>query len=219
MNLLDVKRLRKDLCLTQIQFSNEIGVQQSFLSRIENGLDPMPQYFIDKIKELYPNFNISEYLYPKSSSSIHNFKNSHNAKCKPIPIYELHSFSNVANLFSNNNQVPPIDYLIIPKLPVADGAMLMHGDSMSPMVKNGDLIVYKIVKNFPQSLVWGEMYILYFDFNTDKILTVRNIQKGSCNNSITLFSENKQYQDNEFSLNHLKAVALVKAIVNFRAII
>lgn len=54
---LDLKKIRKDLTLTQRKFAEIFDVPQSFISQIENGKDPMPAHWIPKLTQM---LNISD---------------------------------------------------------------------------------------------------------------------------------------------------------------
>lgn len=49
---LDLKKIRKDLALTQKNFAEVFNVPQSFISQIENGKDPMPAHWIPELTRM-----------------------------------------------------------------------------------------------------------------------------------------------------------------------
>lgn len=48
-------------------------------------------------------------------------------------------------LFVDRDSQTPIDYIHIPNLPRCDGAIYVVGDSMYPLLKSGDIVLYKQV--------------------------------------------------------------------------
>lgn len=58
---LDLKKIRKDLTLTQRKFAEMFDVPQSFISQIENGKDPMPAHWIPKLTQMLNISNLSIY--------------------------------------------------------------------------------------------------------------------------------------------------------------
>ncbi len=217
MEILDVKRLRADLKLTQLQFAREMGVQQPFLSRIENGLDPLPSYFIDIIKEKFNVPDLGSYYTTKASATMRKLKSDINIDHQVVPIFEIEATAGIASVFTGEKRAVPVDHLMIPNLPKADGAMFARGDSMYPLVKNGDLIVYKTISMIPEMLIWGEMYILYFNVEGEEMLTVKFVKQGQTADYICLVSANSHHADKEFHIKYLKSAALVKAVINYRS--
>ncbi|MFQ8805844.1 MAG: helix-turn-helix transcriptional regulator [Alistipes indistinctus] len=64
-----------------------------------------------------------------------------------IPLYDFDATAGMVGLFSENNVQYPINYLSIPDLPHVDGAIFVRGDSMYPLLKSGDIVVYKAVNS------------------------------------------------------------------------
>lgn len=58
---LDLKKIRKDLTLTQREFAEIFDVPQSFISQIENGKDPMPAHWLPKLTQMLNISNLSIY--------------------------------------------------------------------------------------------------------------------------------------------------------------
>ncbi|MFV0506296.1 MAG: XRE family transcriptional regulator [Bacteroidales bacterium] len=219
MGDLDLRKLRKDLKLTQKELAELLQVQQPYLSRIENGLDGVSSALLNKIKERLSIHNLEDYEMSSSLSTYRRLRSDVNFENQVVPIYELEAMAGISSIFLDNQKIAPVDHLMIPNLPKADGALFARGDSMYPLVKNGDLVVYKIVNRLPELLIWGEMYILYFNFDGEEMLTIKFVQQGSSPESITLVSQNQHHGTKEYLLKDLKAAALVKAVINYRAMI
>lgn len=58
---LDLARLRKDLGLSQSELASRLDVRQSFLSAIENGRSPLPADKRARLRELFPETDLSRY--------------------------------------------------------------------------------------------------------------------------------------------------------------
>ncbi len=219
MEYINLKKLRKDLKLTQKKLAEVLDVQQPFLSRIENGLDSVPLSFYDKIRDKLAVSNIDDYVMSNSKGSYRRLRSDATFEYQVVPIYEMEATAGISDIFLDNSNANPSDHLMIPNLPKADGALFARGDSMYPLVKNGDLVVYKMVNRLPELLIWGEMYILYFDFEGEEMLTIKFVQQGSTPGYITLVSQNQHHMPKEYELKYLKAAALVKAVINYRTMI
>lgn len=62
MKRIDLKKLRKDYNLTQIQISRLTGYNQGFLSLVENGKVNAPKAFIEKVTETLGITDIGSYM-------------------------------------------------------------------------------------------------------------------------------------------------------------
>ena len=62
MQVIDLKRLRKDFCLTQSEVAKKCGYPQSFVSQMENGIKAAPDGFIQKMKESFEQIPVESYL-------------------------------------------------------------------------------------------------------------------------------------------------------------
>ena len=88
---------------------------------------------------------------------------------------------------------------------------------MYPLLKSGDIVMYKEINDIANGIFWGEMYLLSIDMGGEEYITVKYIQKASDSQYIRLVSENKHHQDKEVSLAQVKALALVKASIRINA--
>ena len=62
MERLDLKRLRKDAEITQLELANRIGYPQAFLSQIEHGKRPAPDKLIKIVVKELGISNINDYI-------------------------------------------------------------------------------------------------------------------------------------------------------------
>src|SRR5690606_22881805 len=95
-----------------------------------------------------------------------------------IPLYDLEASAGFVSLFQNFSTTVPIDYISIPKAPKCDGAIYVTGDSMYPLLKSGDMVVYKRIQNSIDNIFWGEMYIVSLDLDGDDFTSVKWVQKS-----------------------------------------
>lgn len=52
--------------------------------------------------------------------------------------------------------------IVIPNIPVCDGAVYVSGDSMYPILKSGDIVGFKSIRDFTD-VIYGEMYLVSFE--------------------------------------------------------
>lgn len=134
-----------------------------------------------------------------------------------IPLYDLEAVAGLLPLFSDNKVQQPVDHISIPHLPKCDGAVYVTGDSMYPLLKSGDIVMYKEINDIAGSIFWGEMYLLSIDLDGEEYITVKYIQKADSPEYVKLVSENKKHQDKEVPMAKIRAMALVKASIRINA--
>lgn len=59
--MLNLKKIRKSLSISQKEFSKKIGVSQAYISDVENGKCPASDNFLLKVKEIF-GVNTEDYL-------------------------------------------------------------------------------------------------------------------------------------------------------------
>ncbi len=131
-----------------------------------------------------------------------------------IPIYNLEATAGLVELFRGSEELEVLDTMSIPNLPRCDGAVYVAGDSMYPLLKNGDIVAYRKVEDIENDIFWGEMYLLSIDVGEEEFVTVKYIQKSEKGiEYIKLVSENKHHQDKDVQLKKIRALALIKATI------
>lgn len=129
-----------------------------------------------------------------------------------IPLYEMNPAGNLLDFF---NQPPNIiDHIYIPKLPKSDGALYILGESMYPVLKSGDIVIYKRVNNLNEGIYYGEMYLLSINIDGDDATILRYVnhsEKGE--DYIKLISHNSTHAPKDIRMEYVKAMALIKASI------
>ncbi|MGL5227594.1 MAG: S24 family peptidase [Bacteroidales bacterium] len=134
-----------------------------------------------------------------------------------VPLYNLCAAASILQLYQDPSTVID-DYISIPNLPKCDGAVYVKGDSMYPLIKAGDIILYKQVNEAITSIIWGEMYLVVFDMEGDYFTVIKYIQPGSDNNHILLLSYNQNHSPKEVHISQIKALALVRASIRYNTL-
>lgn len=132
-----------------------------------------------------------------------------------VPLYELDAAAGLVALFADTTRPTPISHLQIPNLPPCDGAIYVRGDSMYPLLKSGDIVLYKEINNTNGCLLWGEMYLLSFTLDGEDYITIKYVQKSEVEGFVRLVSHNPHHAPQEIPRDSIRAVALVKASVRF----
>lgn len=181
---------------------------------------------IEKILSEYPNLS-SEWLLRgegkmlkkdgellQETSEKYVLRTDNSLELQTIPLYNLEATAGLVDLFQHYNEKTPLDYLSIPNLPKCDGAVYVSGDSMYPLLKSGDIVIYKQVHNIQDGIFWGEMYLVSVLVDDDEYITVKYIQKSDLGDDyIKLVSQNGNHQSKDVIKSSIRALAMVKASV------
>lgn len=135
-----------------------------------------------------------------------------------IPIYDLNASAGLVALFKNPASFSPVDYLMIPNIGKVDGGLFAFGDSMYPLIKSGDITVYRQLNDIKLSTVWGETYIISFDLEGEEYIMIKYVQKSEISGHIKLVSQNQHHQPIDISMDRINAYAQVKASVRYMTI-
>jgi phage repressor protein C with HTH and peptisase S24 domain len=130
-----------------------------------------------------------------------------------IPLYDMEAVAGLVPLFNDAVKQIPVDYIRIPNLPKCDGAIHITGDSMYPLLKSGDIVLYKRVHDINNGIFWGEMYLISIDIDGEEYVTVKYIQKSDIPEHVRLVSHNQHHSDKDVSISSIRALAFVKASV------
>lgn len=132
-----------------------------------------------------------------------------------VPLYDFPAVAGLRELFDSGQPNEVLQTIKIPNLPKCDGAIYVTGDSMYPLLKSGDIILYK--ETTVRDIFFGEMYLLSLrtaDFND--YVTIKFVQKSDLGDEyIKLVSQNQHHQPKDFKISDVTAIALVKASVRF----
>lgn len=148
-----------------------------------------------------------------SEQEIQYYKTIDKYSDSPIPLYDVEAAANLEHLLMDKDQ-HIIGELTIPNLPVCDGAIYVKGDSMYPLLKSGDIVIYKQVPVSLQYIYFGEMYLISIDNDGDEYLAVKYVNKSDRGEEwIKLVSYNTHHEPKDFHLSSVRALALIKASV------
>lgn len=130
-----------------------------------------------------------------------------------VPLYDLEATAGLVPLLTRQHE--PIDHISIPDLPRCDGAVYVRGDSMYPLLKSGDIVLYRQVSN-PNCVIWGEMYLVSFLYNEEEYISVKYVKKAEGKpGQVQLVSYNPHHAPIEIEISSIRAMAMVKASIRF----
>lgn len=218
-----VKLIRKQLGMTQEQLAQHLGIGKAALSMIETGkarlsnrnrnilvqeLNVNPDWLETGTGEM---FNAE----PDLTAYMHRTDNS--LPMQSVPLYSIEGTAGLVPLFAEQASTKPLNYIHIPNLPKCDGAIYIVGDSMYPLLKSGDIVLYKQLHDL-EDIFWGDMYLLSIDIDGEEYVTVKYIQKSEREGYVKLVSQNPHHADKDVEISRIRALALVKASIRMNSL-
>ena len=217
--------INKGIVKNKTQLAKEFEISKSKLSEI---LNKRMRPGFDLFNKLTGKFNFNaEWLLVgvgsmlKSTESAQNVqvfksKTDHLIERQEIPLYEMEATAGIIDQLDNGGKHIPVDTIKIPNMPKADGAVFVTGDSMYPLLKSGDIVIFKRIEDIPNDIFWGEMYIVSMNISGEEYVTVKYVQKSDKGEEhIKLVSLNHHHQPKDVPLKKVLAMALVKASIRF----
>lgn len=206
--------------ITKYKFCNDLGFSNKFLDNSSNmGTDKAC-----KILHHYPEIN-SEWLLTgngpmikEDNTNVMIINNDRKTVDslhvnQEIPLYDLEAVAGLRELFNSGEPQRVLDTIKIPNLPKCDGAISVTGDSMYPLLKSGDIVLYKETEF--ENIFFGEMYLLSVKLNDwEEYITVKYVQKSDQGSEyVKLVSQNSHHQPKDIHVSKISALALIKASI------
>lgn len=211
--------------ITKPIFFKETGIKRGFLDA--DKLDStVSDLHIASIIAAYPDINLEwlilgvgnmtkECIEAKDLNCISSEKIELKQEVQDIPLYDISAAAGCVELFHSLHDQVPIDTIRIPNLAKCDGAVFVRGDSMYPILKSGDIILYKTMPEL-DTIIWGETYIVSYESFGDYYTVVKYVKRSMFNDGcITLISQNEHHQPFEIKLSQVRAMALVRASIRY----
>jgi phage repressor protein C with HTH and peptisase S24 domain len=207
-------------------FENSLGASRGSISKAVKEGKSIGSNVLEKILSVYKDLNPvwlltgqGTMLVDDADDGVKTFrlKTDTTVESQQIPLYDIEAVAGLVPLFGDAQSQRPIDHISIPNLPKCDGAVYVTGDSMYPLLKSGDIILYKQVNDFANGIFWGELYLLSVEMAGEEYVTVKYIHKSDTAGFIKLVSQNKYYQEKEVEIDKIRALAMVKASVRMNS--
>lgn len=207
--------------ISDYQFYKESGVSRGVLSQ-NNGLsEDNLMRFLNYYSDVNPSWVVTGKGNMLTNVSKSEITPIHTPKAVEKVLEEqavpLFSFEATAGIFEqlDNSAQYQVGEIIIPGLPRCDGAVRITGDSMYPILKSGDIVIFTQVHNF-SDIFYGEMYLLSICINdNEQYITVKYVQNSELEDHIKLISYNTHHAPKDIPLSSVQAMALVKASIRY----
>ena len=213
--------------LTKKDFSKKLGITAVGLNNyINNNRIPSTEILI-KIKQLFNNISIDWLLtgegemlktstdndYSIHHISLHRKTNDPIREIQEVPLYDLEATAGLIELFKETSSEAILDRIRIPGIAKCDGGVYVKGDSMYPLLKSGDIILFKKIDI--DRIFWGEMYLISAKITEwEEYITVKFVQKSELGSKyVKLVSQNQHHQPKDILIKDISALALIRASI------
>lgn len=209
------------------EFANFLGISPQTLSnwKARNTYDPVLIY--NKCKDINPDWlltgtgNICK-VYPKDLVDNINASEpstSYALDKTEIPIYNLDSGISLHDLCNNKTQWTKIlKFVRIPGISDFDAACYVLDNSMSPIVKAGDIIIFKNITL--KETLSGKMYLIetekIINNKVHKLFEIRIFEKFIPERQVFVFqTKNTFNKTTELNFNEIISIAHIQASICF----
>lgn len=200
-----IKTLMENFGVTQSEFAKRISIDASNFSKHLTGKLPVSDSLINRI---VADLGVSKewlctgkgYMFRPSDNDAHSHIRTLTLPSEAIipearngaKVYGLDvTAGNLARdrMFTEDLVIGSID---VPFINPDCSIVKVSGDSMKPVINNGDMIAIREIKN-PQLIFWGQIYVILLE----DYRMVKYIRKHDNPDRVILRSENKEYDDIE----------------------
>lgn len=130
-----------------------------------------------------------------------------------VPLYGVEATAGIMAQGDMSDYI--IDHISIPHMPKVDGALVVTGDSMYPIIKSGDIVLYKVFQDF-KHIIYGQMYLVSVIMEGDTLVLVKYVYKvEGADDFILLVSENKHHEPFKVPLTSVRSLALIKGSIRY----
>lgn len=212
-----IKYLMKEMGLKQVQFAERIGVDTSNLSKYLNAHMPLSESFLNR---LVVNLGVSkEWLLdgtdlPFGKTPVRvDGEVMASANGGGTPVYDVDVTAGVASgrneLFASENIV---GWVNLPNMSPNCRIVRVSGDSMAPVINDGDFVAVREVSN-PNQIYWGQIYVVQLD----DFRLVKYLRRHSDPNMVVLRSENPNYDDMDVRRSDIHEMLLVQHVLHINS--
>ena len=211
-----IKYLMRELGMKQVQFAQRLGVDTSNLSKYLNAHMPLSESFLNRI---VVNLGVSkEWLlegtdlpFGKTQVSVGGDPlTAVSAAGVGTPVYDVDATAGAASgrneLFASDNIV---GWVNLPNVSPNCRIVRVSGDSMAPVILDGDFIAVREVSN-PNQIYWGQIYVIQLD----DFRLVKYLRRHTDPNMVVLRSANPEYDDMDVRRADIHEMLLVQHILH-----
>ena len=208
-----IKYLMRELGMRQVQFAERIGVDTSNLSKYLNAHMPLSDSFLNR---LVVNLGVSkDWLLdgtdlPFGKTPVRVDAAVAAPSGTGTPVYDVDATAGLASgrneLFANENIV---GWVNLPNMSPNCRIVRVSGDSMAPVIMDGDFVAVREVSN-PAQIYWDQIYVVQLD----DFRLVKYLRRHTDPNMVVLRSENPNYDDMDVRRSDIHEMHLVQHVLH-----
>ena len=209
-----IKYLMKEMGVRQVQFAERAGVDTSNLSKYLNAHIPLSDSFLNR---LVVNLGVSkEWLLDGTDLPFAKPSAPAVADVAVVgpssgsPVYDVDATAGMSSgrneLFASENIV---GWVNLPNVSADCRIVRVSGDSMAPVIMDGDFIAVREMNN-PDQIYWGQIYVVQLD----DFRLVKYVRRHSDPNMVILRSENPNYDDMDVRRADIHGMLLVQHVLH-----
>lgn len=212
-----IRYLIKELNFSQLEFSKKIDVDASNLSKYLNGHLAISDALVNRI---VINLGVNkdwlvmgtDLPYGKQNtvpSTVVSPGELAYSQLPGTPVYDIDVTAGTmprARMFCDDQIIGVVN---LPDISEQCRIVRVSGDSMSPIIRSGDLIAVRELSNL-QQIFWGQIYVVLLD----DYRLVKYVRKNPNPAMVTLRSENKNYDDMDIHRDEIRDMMFVQHIIH-----
>ncbi|MBS6269798.1 LexA family transcriptional regulator [Coprobacter sp.] len=214
-----IRELIKEMSISQNEFADRIKIDRSNFSKHINGKLPISDSLLNKI---VVSLGISKEWLNSGEGEKYYITTAHNQTIslptnvihtngqKGAKVYDIDVTAGPIGrslIFSTENLIGSID---VPFINNENSIVRVSGDSMQPVICNGDMVAIREVKNL-NLIFWGQIYVVLLD----DYRMVKYIRKHTDRDMVILRSANPEYDDIEIHKSEIRDLFIVENIIRF----
>ncbi len=212
-----IKFLMKELKYRQVEFANRVDVDPSNLSKYLNGRLPISEALINRIvvnlgvnKQWLEDGDDLPFAKNAAPATLSMGSNLNVAQPTGTPVYDIDVTAGTmprASMFTDDQIIGHIDLPDVAS--AAHRIVRVNGDSMSPVIRNGDYVALRELTNL-QYIFWGQIYVVLLD----DYRMIKYVRRNADPKLVTLHSANPDYDDMDILRSDIRDMMLVQQILH-----
>jgi len=213
-----IKWLMKELNVKQVQLSELIGVDTSNLSKYLNARLPVSDSLVNR---LVVNLGVSkDWLLSGGDLPFGRkpIKFDEDGRLivpdqASVPVYDIDANANKVKLRDQlMGKTNIVGWVSLPQLSPDSSIVRVTGDSMAPIIMDGDFVAVRDLVNKSQ-IYWGQIYIVQLD----DFRMVKYVRRHPDPNMVTLRNANPNYDDIDVKRSDIRDMMIVQAVLRLAA--
>lgn len=192
MNAKEIRRIRKEIGLTQEEFAKLIGVSKNSVQLWETNKRNASQSVVLLIEETYRKHTAMSI---QEMTPMYSEEDS-----QGVPYYDVDFTASFLEV-ENNQSITPTSYVSHPFFLGCDFVVRASGQSMAKVIKHGDAVGLVKIENWMDFIPMGEIYAIV---TSNGFRMIKVISPGQEKDTYTLISKPTDGKKDEFPNQQIK---------------